>query len=248
MEWLETALRAGGPIPEDTLGYLLGRGLQESRIRDLNIVTWTRPATPTNDLAFVKHYGPSGCGEAKDTADLRQFFIVPFYGPRGNVLGFEGRALDGQKRITDFRTGDAKWTPVFVGLTATAMQKIWAGGDVWIVEGLFDMAALERVVPECDVVLATLRAKLSDAHVAFLGRFVKGTVHMVYDNDETGQKQMHGWVDAATGRHRRGALERLRWVGAEARAVSYRGGKDPGEIWDRGGQQALWDAFGLAIL
>ena len=123
------------------------------------------------------------------------------------------------------------------------MPSIWSGGDVWICEGLFDKFPLEWAVPSGDAVLATVRAKLSDSHVEFLRRFCTGTIHMVYDRDETGRKATVGWVDAETGRKRYGALDALKRVGLKCVDVQYRGGKDPGEIWDHGGAAAVKAAF-----
>lgn len=250
-EWLTRALRNGKPLSEATEGYLLGRGLLESRIKALGIVEWASPEEACPDPTFVSRYGLTGSGdhpEGQRVADLRKFFIVPFYSPRGEVLGFEGRLLSGKKQITDFRLPASKWNPVFLGLTPGDMQKLWHGGDLWVTEGLFDAGPLERVIPQTDVAVGTVRAKLSDRHVEFCRRYVRGMVHMVYDNDETGRKQTHGWTDATTGRPRWGALDRLGRVGVRARDVPYKGGKDPGEVWDHGGLEALQSAFQYAIL
>ena len=67
---------------------------------------------------------------------------------------------------------------------------------------------------------------------------------MVYDNDETGRRQTVGYVDTVTGKRRWGALDVLRRVGVKARDVPYRGGKDPGEIWEKQGTAGLRRAFG----
>jgi len=64
---------------------------------------------------------------------------------------------------------------------------------------------------------------------------------MVYDNDETGQKQTRGWTDD-TGKRRWGALDLLKRVQVNAQPMSYRG-KDPGVVWDHGGEAAMREAF-----
>ena len=72
------------------------------------------------------------------------------------------------------------------------MPKIWSGGNVWIVEGLFDLLAMEWVVPETDAILGTFKAGMSHAHVEFLRRFCTGLVNMVYDQDDAGQRAHAG--------------------------------------------------------
>jgi len=238
--WLQTVLNNRADLPEEAEGYLLGRGMLEETIDRLGVGLWRPAEVPAPDPSFKDRYGEKGLGEW-----IRGWLVYPFLSPRGAVLGFEARRWWGDKKISDYRLPSAMWNPVFIGLTPETLQRIWDGGDVWIVEGLFDMTALERIVPAKDVVLATLRAKVSDTHVEFLRRFMRSTatVHVAYDNDETGQKQIHGWTDEKTGKHRWGALERLQWVNVSCRAIPYRGGKDPGEIWEKTGTEGLRQAF-----
>lgn len=236
-DWLLSTLSSGRDLPEDAEGYLRGRGMTGAAIQRLGMGIWLCPKDPAPDEDFHKRYGQHG-------EYLEGRIVCPCYSPRGEVIGFEARTWrweDG-KKITDFRLPEANWNPFFLGLTPETMERIWNGGDVWVVEGLFDLAPLERVVPERDVVLATVRAKLSNSHIEFLRRYVRlGMVRMVYDNDETGRKQTHGWVDD-TGKKRWGALGLLERVGVKCREMPYRG-KDPGEIWDHGGEPALRAAF-----
>ena len=231
--WLDDALKSM-TLTEEVEGYLLGRGAKESTIAAEGIVTWSPTEFEIPDPAFVKVYGPHG-------ENLRGYSTCPVRSPKGTMIGFEARSIQ-KKNIQDFRFQETQWTPFFLG-TYSAMPKIWAGGDVWICEGLFDKCPLEWAVPDNHVVLATVRAKLSDLHVEFLQRFCKGWVHMVYDQDETGRKATMGWTDAESGRRRYGALDALNRVGLKCRDVPYQGGKDPGEIWDQGGVAAIRAAF-----
>lgn len=239
-EWLSESLFSCS-LPEDVEGYVLGRGVQESRIRDLGMVLWQthQILNVAPDPVFANW--KTGMGPRGDK--WQNMLVTPLYSPRGDLIGLEARAWDGLKRLNQFLLPEAEWNPVFIGLTPTTMQRIWEGASVWIVEGVFDMGPLERVVPPNDVVLATLRARLSPRHVEFLRRFCRGTVYMVYDNDETGRKQVEGWVDSATGKRRWGAMESLSRVGVRARDVRYSGGKDPGEIWENAGLMGLRKAF-----
>jgi DNA primase len=115
-----------------------------------------------------------------------------------------------------------------------AMEKIWKGGCVWLVEGVFDVLALDWIIPEEDVVLGTLRAKLSLNHLTFLKRFCISRVNMVYDKDTAGRK---GAYDA---------ILNLKKVGIPYQQIPYRYGLDPGEIWDKGGEYLLKKAFFLS--
>lgn len=247
--WLEGILESGrGLLSEEAVGYLLGRGMRESTIERLGIAMWRTPNAPCPDEEFAERYKRQYGGGLFLDGRL----TCPCYSPRGELIGFEARTWEpgSGKHITDYRLPEARWNPFFLGLTPDVMERIYNGADVWIVEGLYDLAPLERVVPPGDVVLATVRAKLGDAHVEFLRRYVRRPgqmVHIVYDNDETGQKQTYGWVDDKTGKHRWGALDYLKRVGVEHRAIPYRGGKDPGEIWDSGGEEALRRAFAHVI-
>jgi hypothetical protein len=239
--WLDSVLAAGRDLPPAVEGHLLGRGMREELSHALGMGLWKSPELVAPDSAFRERYGARG-----QYLDGR--LVCPFLSPRGDLIGFEARSWRGEKRITDYRLREAAWNPVFLGLTPDAVARLYAGGNAWIVEGLFDLAALDRVVPPEDVILATVRAKLSHRHVGFLRRILHPTalVNMVYDNDETGRKQTHGWVDDKTGKRRWGALEVLQHADLRCRDIPYRG-KDPGVVWDTGGQAALHETFKFAI-
>lgn len=240
-DWIAGALGAMR-LSDAAEGYLMGRGMRESRIAEIGVVVWDPTLVPGNppDPDFGKTVGHRGAFVAGTLA-------FPLRAPHGDLVGVEFRAWSGEKRMRQYLLPESAWTPMFAGMTPTVMQKIWDGGDVWVVEGIFDAAALEHVVPESDAVLATLRARVSRAHADFLSRCCSGTVHMVYDQDETGRNMTHGYVDAVTKKRVWGALDTLRRVGVTCRDVPYTGGKDPGEIWDAGGVPSLRKAFHRSI-
>jgi DNA primase len=84
---------------------------------------------------------------------------------------------------------------------------------------------------------------MSKDTVEFLARFCTNTVYMVYDNDPTGRKATHGWVDDVTGKHRMGALDLLTKAGMRAVDYPYHG-KDPGDVWSKRGIDGLLATFG----
>ena len=237
MIWLENAL-AQCTLTDDAEGYLLGRGVREESIQEIGFKTWASPEE-VPDVSFKARYKPYN----DEGADLEGYLIAPLRSPRGTLLGIEGRSIR-DKALSRYLLPNASWNPIWLGMTPEKMARIWAGGDVWVSEGTFDLTPLEWVIPSTDVSLGSGRAKLSDKHIEFLRRFCKGWVYIVYDNDEAGRKGTHGWVDE-TGKERWGAIQKLERVGLRNRAISFRGGKDPGEIWDRGGIEGLKTAFSL---
>lgn len=235
--WLSEALGEMTLTPS-VEGYLYGRGAQEGTIRELGCVTWDASKEVSTDKLWLKQFGPEGRGEYIDG-----WLVMPLLGPRGQVLGFEARRTD-IKKFHRWLMPDAAWNPVFTGLTPSAMRRIWDGGDVWLVEGTFDMFALQWAMKPEDVVLGTITAALNQRQVEFLRRFCKGWVHVAYDRDEPGQKGTHGWKDDE-GKFRWGALQKLKHADLNCREVVYSGGKDPGEIWDGSGAEGIRAAFTL---
>jgi len=237
-QWLEEALHEASGLPEEAEGYLLGRGLTEELVAGIGIGIWRGLKEASPSSTFLEKFGPRGTG-------VVGWLSIPIRSPRGNLIGVDFRTWTGEKKtVREFRLPEAAWNPSFTGVWPGSLDRIWAGGDVWLVEGLFDLA-VSRVIPSKDVALATGGASCSKYHIDFLSRFVspRAQVHLCYDADEAGEKQKFGWVDAATGKHHAGVPERLSRVGVRCRAVRYGGGKDPGEIWERGGAVALRRTF-----
>lgn len=232
MNWLETHLQSCRLTPEIE-GYCLGRGAREESIASLGLKTWSSPLQDFEDPEFVKRYGFRG-------ERLQDWLVWPLLSPRNRTIGFAGRRID-EKVITRYLLPEAAWNPVWTGLTLQVMERIWAGADVWVVEGIFDLFPMEWAIPETDVVLGSERARLSDKHIEFLRRFCTGWVRMVYDNDETGRRGTHGYVDE-TGKKRWGAIQRLERVGVKGIDIPYRG-KDPGYIWNQRGAAGIRQAF-----
>jgi DNA primase len=240
-QWLESALKTSLDLPGQAEGYLLGRGVQEQAIVDLEMGVWRPPDESAPDNLFVKRYGPRG-------EKLEGHLVYPLRTGKGDLLGFEARSMT-EKAVSQFKLDRAFWNPVYLGLRR-AMPKIWAGGDIWIGEGMFDMTALDHIVPEKDATLGALTARLTYSQIEFLRRFSQGTVNMVFDRDEKGRKATVGWTDE-TGKKRWGAIESLDRVEVRCRDVPYRcpvGTKDPGDIWEQHGTAGLRRAFTSVLL
>lgn len=232
-EWLTQMLaQAHGNITEEAEGFVMGRGIPSDLSAAMGIGLWNPKGSPAPDETFRKVHGTTG-------QYRRDWLSIPLLSPRGDVIGVVFRKWDGEKGMRDYRLPQTAWIPVFEGMTEEAFRKIWAGGDVWLVEGVFDMA-IAHIVPEKDVVLSCGTARMSRNQLNFLHRFMspQATVHVVFDEDETGRKQVTGYTDPQ-GKKVLGVLGRLQRVGLRCRDVRYTGGKDPGEIWEQGGARLL---------
>lgn len=223
-DWLANALDACTLTPKAER-YLLGRGVSSEMISDLGLCVWQPLSFDAPLEDFRKKYGPRCKG-------LTGWLVTPLHNPRGRIIGFEARSME-KKRISRYLLPTAEWNPVWIGIQE-AMPKVWTGGAVWIVEGLFDMTAMRRVVHQREAVLSSLQARVTDEHLRFLKRFAS-SVNMVYDRDEAGRR--------AT----RMALSNMRKIGISCRDVPYRGWKDPGEIWENTGDDGLRRAFSIYL-
>ena len=224
-------------LGESAEGYLYGRGVTEQLITTLGVKEWRASSIPTPSVAFAKRYGARG-------ERLEGTVAFPILSPSGMLIGMEARTPSrdpSEKRISEFRLPEAAWSP-FIFNAPEAADRMWEGGSVWVCEGVYDLCALVRVVPPTDAVVATLKAGISKTHVQFLSRFCRGTIYMVYDNDETGRRATDGYVDPATGKYRPGALGLLKKAGLRAVDYRYRG-KDPGDAWTKGGATLLKSIF-----
>lgn len=224
-DWLKDSLSKCS-LTKDAEDYLLSRGTTLQAIQGLNLTVWEPPSEECPDDEFRERYWSRG-------KRLKGRLVCPYYSPRGHLIGMEVRQFKGQKFISDIRCPEAAWNPVWI-CTKGSMEKIWSNGVVWLVEGLFDLVAMLWVVPSTDAILCSVTARLSRTQKMFIRRFAK-VVFVVFDMDESG---------------RRGTREVEKFCGANGIncfPLSYRGGKDPGEIWDRGGNEELRRSFRTAM-
>lgn len=233
--WIDEAAHSFS-LSDDIFGYLMGRGGKEGTIESMGLKTWSPLPFDCPDETFCERFGSRG-------DNLSGNLFIPLYSTIGTTIGFQVRDVS-RKKIYRHLLPDAEWFPLWIGIRR-ALPKVWNGGRLWIVEGLFDLFALEWAVPDTDGVVSSIRAKLTKKHVDFVARVKPPLVSMVYDHDETGRKGVEGYVHPTTGRRVWGALESLRYRGVTCRKYVYNPslGKDPGEIWDRGGEALVRRAF-----
>ena len=203
-------------------GYLFGRGATAERIESLELCTWIAPATKAPDLNFNTKFGERGTW-------VSGWLACPLYAPQGKLIGVEFRNTIRKRILYYMLEPDSKWIPAWIGIQQ-AMPCLWSKCEVWVVEGLFDLFALDWVMPKGVVILSSLKARLTQNHIRFLRRF-SSAVCMVYDMDDAGQ------------RGTRKAIYDLKEAGVICRSLFYAGGKDPGEIWDRSGVEGLKKSF-----
>lgn len=223
--WLQDSL-SRCRLSREARSYLYSRGVTDEIIEKMELTTWSCPNSASPDETFRKRHGTHG-------GRLQGRIVCPYFSPRGNVVGFEARTFGDRKFISDIRSPSASWNPIFLGMKES-MSRIWGSGVVWIVEGVYDLAAMYPIIPETDGLLASLTANLSIAQRRFLERFVR-YLFLVYDMDETGKR----------------GIEKVRRycerVGIRCIPAFYRGGKDPGVIWQRGGDEAIEEVFSSAL-
>lgn len=231
-DWI---LQGVGSLTKKQSDYLARRGLDSFLIEGLGLGNWVPPSTPSPDNGFNKRYGSRGQA-------LEGHLAIPLRCPLGDVVGLDTREID-TKRITGYRLPKSKWVPVWIA-TPNAANSLWNGGRAWLVEGLFDLAALQRIVPMGDAIFATQRAALTYAQAQHLSRVGKGGVIIAYDNDEAGKRGTVGWTDESSGKRYRGARGLLSSLGVSEIQICKYIGKDPGEVWLKHGDAGLKSNFG----
>lgn len=227
-DWLKSGIQPPDGVAQ---AYLEKRGATKEVMGRIDVGVWAPPATPAPDSGFQRRCGPRG-------EKLSGRLVFPLYTPRGEIMGVEARSLS--KDLTDYRIPHTKWAPGWV-TTKNCYENLWTRGRAWIVEGVFDLIALARVVPESDVVIATLRAGMNRSQIEHLRRFCRGGVVVAYDNDEAGRRAAHGYRDG--GRRRFGIIDYIERAGLHVTACRYLG-KDPGDVWLTTGDRGLLKAFG----
>lgn len=219
--WIEQGL---APCSEQHQAYLKSRGVDQNT--SISFYTWKCPSTPSPCQKFSLNFGATG-GRIKDQ------LITPIYSPRGSLLGFEARefGVEGKKKVLQYRTNQAQWNPYFLN-SEKAFASLWGGCDLYIVEGIFDLVALEKVVPKSDAVISTLRAGMDNNSFNMISRFLSAynTIYIAYDNDETGRNKS-SWLKS-----------KFESLGGRVYLPKYRG-KDPNQVWEKGGVSMLRRMF-----
>jgi DNA primase len=220
-EWISRVLDDSILLNEHR-DYLMGRGATPELIDRWGIKTFDCPLSRCPDTTLVARYGPH-------LEAFRERIVYPLRSPRGRLLGLDSRHAE-QKDDLRLLLPEGRWNCIWIG-APWGMDSIWEGSDLVVVEGRYDVFAMLQVVVD-KVVWGSGSAHLSRGQVEFARRWVRGTVHLVYDRDEAGRRGIEQ------------AFRDLRRCEVRCVAVPYgASGDDPGAIWDRGGREALREAF-----
>lgn len=220
--WLEESL-SECVLPSEARDYLMGRGATSEVLASWGMVTWRCPSERCPDPTMARVYGPH----------FEKFVgkvLYPLRSARGALLGFDSRTVDekDEKRVM---LPEAAWCPTWIGMPQ-AMGAIWEARDITIVEGRYDVFAVQHATPD---VMGSGPAHLAWKHIEFLRRWLAGKgahVYMAFDRDAAGKR---GTLQA---------LQNLKNAGVSCSELRYgKLGDDPGQIWDRRGREGVRSEF-----
>lgn len=219
-DWL-TVLLNSMPLSNTHKSYLQTRGVNETT--NIDFKTFSNDHNIQIPCPRFKHsFGIRG-------ERLNDCLIIPVKCPRDLIIGFEARTWDllGNKKVYKYMLDRSQWLPTLIG-SKDVVEALWGGGDVYLVEGVFDLVALKRVIHHPNAIGCTLRAGIDDLTLSLIERFASKmtTVFMCYDNDSTGRLK------------NKDAIFRLSKIGVRANDVKYRG-KDPNELWTAQGDLGI---------
>ncbi len=218
--WVEQGLQ--GEPSEEGLYYMCRRGMSEYIRCNLGVNIWHPPETPCPDAAFSKSFGEHG-------EKLAHSLVFPYRDPTGRLVLLEMRDTR-TKRL--YKYSFTKGQHAHFGGIPWMMPYLWAGQIPIVVEGFFDLVALVRVYRGPVLVAGT--ADLNQEQTKFLTRWCD-TVMLGLDNDSIGRKSQSKLSQS------------LAKAGLRVLELSYTGYKDPGAVWDQGGQDLLDSVFGQRL-
>jgi len=216
---------AGIDWTEAAEDYFLGRGAKRETAQAMQLGEWV--GADIQDADFCKRYGEGG-------ERLLGWYCWPMRTPTNRLVGVEFRNPARKETIKHLLHTNADAHAIWA-CRPDSFQRLWEGGAVWLVEGVFDLFALEWAVPTTDAVMACGRASLNKKQAESLRRLVPSHTYIVFDRDDAG------------GRGADFAEKTLTGLGMRYTRPAYGGGKDVGELWSKGGKQAVIAAFGGGI-
>ncbi|MBJ3774995.1 DNA primase [Acuticoccus mangrovi] len=206
-----SALEAAAALYESTLwgtggraarDYATGRGFSEETLK-----TFGFGLAPNTQGFLVRHLAREGVAEReleraglavrRDGGPLRDRFrgrlMVPIHDPRGRIVGFGGRTLDGR----DPKYLNSPETPLFDKSTLLfnahrARGPAHRSGRLFVVEGYLDAVAVAAA--GVDEVVASLGTALTEAQIKLAWTLADEPI-LCFDGDNAGRSAAHRAID-----------------------------------------------------
>lgn len=227
-QWLEQAVeqahQALMTCPE-ARDELEGRGVSVAQMRHYRLgYTASCPL-------WVEGTPEAFCDWAK-TGRFDQAVLFPLTNAVGQVLGLQVRSIDrAKKQYSDFFVDRSE--AVTFGLTqACNSTALWDTGECTLVEGPYDLLALQRHDP---AIVATLTVDVDPLLWRLLCRLAK-RLWIVYDNDKAGRAGAYRVRSEAQASN----IEARILTVPAARSVQFeKKAKDPSDLWELWGDQQV---------
>lgn len=203
-------------LTEQMESYLLGRGAKQETIDSLKLGEWC----PTEE-ALQK---------LPQTRALEGWLVCPLRLPTGKIAGCDFRNIHQKDVRKVYFSPAAEYSSLWI-MHPDGFEHLWDGQEVYLVEGMFDLFAMEWILPKNTVGMACGRAGLSQTQLEALRRIKPSRTHLVFDMDQAGRKGSSVMQ------------YKLRTLGLDVVEHSYLG-KDPGEVWKQSGLEGLQRILG----
>lgn len=221
------------PVGADALAYIRGRGFTDEMIKKYRLGYAPKNNLITNKFGNLKQSNLLATGLVRrGDYGLFDFFrhklMFPIFDPKGKVIAFSGRSLDGSEpkymNTTDTELFHKRHT--IFGFNF-AREEIYKKNRSIIVEGQID--AIQMQCHGFGETVAPLGTALTEDHIAILCKSNRNII-FCFDGDSAGQK-------AAS----RAASIVLPFVkdNSNVRFAFVTGGKDPDEVLKSGGVSAM---------
>jgi len=228
------------PEAEKARAYLAGRCIADSVWKDFQLGYVPEEGRWLYDFLRKRSYSDAFLAEsglfAKNHPDFSLFsgrLVFPIRAPRGGIIAFGGRTLSerGPKYINSPETAIFQKKNTLYGLDR-AIPAIKNEGTFILVEGYMDVISMHAAGKATAV--APLGTAFTGEQAMILKRFARKGI-LLFDSDSAGQE--------ATKR----AMMICQQNGIDSSVIVLKGGKDPAEILQKDGAEALNNSIKYSI-
>ena len=189
---------------------------------------WLRGVTDEQIREFRIGYSDDPLPLSGACSNMSDVFLFPLTTPLGEIGGVQLR-YRAEKGYRDFFSHQEE--PVLFGL-AQAMPHIWRTGEIWLVEGVYDLFVIQRTHPG---VVSTLKAGVPNVLLPLLHRIVDRVV-LAFDNDSAGDRGAE-FFRKSHGRE----FDTARVQYPSLKMVDGKTTKDPSDLWEVWGADRFGD-------